>query len=438
MTHPKTTGGGSSWGALRYPQYRWMVAAQAISYMGSWMQLAAVNWHVYELTGSATALGLVGLVRVVPIIVFSMFGGVIADAYDRRRLMILTSTLLGITAGILAIATFNGSATLGLLYLMTAIMSGLSAFDKPAWASLLPNLVPKERLGDAVRLNVVLVEITAVLGPVLAGILLAKFNTGAAYAFNALSFIPVVLVLLFVHVPPIRAEQRATFSLKSFRDGLRFVRRTPLLWSTMILDFFATFFSSAIALLPVYASDILHVGAEGYGLLYAAPAIGATAGALAMAQIGGRLKRQGQALLWAVAAYGVMTIIFGFSTTFWLSLVALAVAGLADSVSMVIRNAVRQLTTPDHLRGRMLSINMIFFMGGPQLGEFEAGVVAQAFGAPFSVISGGIGTLVVVGLMAARVPVLRRYTEGDSVTIAPLPDAVPLAPAPVTGAAAGD
>jgi MFS family permease len=349
--------------------------------------------------------------------------------------MILTSTLLGIAAGILAVATFNGSATLGLLYLMTAIMSGLNAFDKPAWASLLPTLVPKERLGDAVRMNVVLVEITAVTGPVLAGILLAKLNTSAAYAFNALSFIPVVLVLLFIHVPPILAEQRATFSLKSFRDGVRFIRRTPLLWSTMILDFFATFFSSAIALLPMYASDILHVGAEGYGLLYAAPAIGATAGALAMAQIGGRLKRQGQVLLWAVGAYGVMTIIFGFSTTFWLSLIALAAAGLADSVSMVIRNAVRQLTTPDHLRGRMLSINMIFFMGGPQLGEFEAGVVAQAFGAPFSVISGGIGSLIVVGIMAARVPVLRRYREGDPLVVAPLPETSSAVVMPVPHAA---
>lgn len=402
---------GSSWSALRYPDFRWMATAQFISYMGSWMQLAAVNWHVYALTKDPAALGLVGLVRVVPIIVLSLFGGVLADAVDRRRLMTVTSAAMAIVAFALGLITLSGGVTLGLLYAATALMAGLSAFDKPAWGALLPNLVPSTEVGNAVRLNVVIIQITAVAGPAFAGLLLALINPGGAYLFNALSFVPVIVALTVIHVQPLRVSERVAFSTDALLEGLRFVKRTPLLWSTMVLDFFATFFASATALLPVYASDILKVGEVGYGLLYAAPAVGATVGALAMAQIGARLKRQGIVLLGSVAVFGASTVIFGLSTAFVLSMLALAVMGLADAISMVIRNALRQLLTPDSMRGRMVSFNQIFFMGGPQLGELEAGLVARAFGAPFSVISGGIGAMLVVAVMWARVPVLRNYRE---------------------------
>lgn len=402
----------SAWAVLRHRDFRWMFWAQFVSTIGTFMQFAAINWHVYDLTGSMTALGLVGLMRVVPIIVLSLLGGVIADALDRRKLMLFTQIGMLIAAALLALITIVQGVTLPALYALTALLAGLSAFDRPAWAALLPNLVPHAEIGSAVKLNVVLVEITAVVGPMLAGVALGAFGAGAAYAFNALSFIPVVVALLVVKGAPIRSQERGQISLRAMMDGLRFVRGTPLLWSSMLLDFFATFFGSALALLPVYAADILNVGEIGYGILYAAPAVGATLGAIVMAQYGGRFPRQGYLLLGSVAVYGAATIVFGLSTAFWLSLVALAITGAADSVSMVIRNAIRQLTTPDHLRGRMQSVNMIFFMGGPQLGEFEAGVVAQAFGAPFSVISGGLGTIVVVALLALRVPVLRAYREG--------------------------
>mgnify|MGYP003343223494 FL=1 len=182
-----------------------------------------------------------------------------------------------------------------------------------------------------------------------------------------------------------------------------------------LLDFFATFFASATALLPMVATDLLHVGAQGYGLLSAAPSVGAAISGLLMAPIAGRIRRRGVVLLWAVAAYGLATVAFGLVHTFAVSFLCLALTGAADTVSMVIRNIIRQLGTPDHMRGRMTSVNMIFFMGGPQLGELEAGLVAQSFGVVTSVVTGGLGCLVAVAWIAARTPALRRYRREDAV-----------------------
>ena len=205
------------------------------------------------------------------------------------------------------------------------------------------------------------------------------------------------------------AESVNDVSWRAALEGLRFVFGSPLIRSTMLLDFFATFFSSAIALLPIFAQDILFVGPQGYGWLYAAPAAGALAMSAAMVWLTERIVRRGPWLLWAVAAYGLATVAFGFSRSFWLTFACLAATGAADTISMVIRNIVRQLETPDRLRGRMTGINMIFFIGGPQLGELEAGLVANWVGAPLSVITGGIGCLLATGWVAGTTPALRRY-----------------------------
>jgi len=199
-------------------------------------------------------------------------------------------------------------------------------------------------------------------------------------------------------------------------EGLRFVFHTPLIRSTMLLDFFATFFASATALLPIFAQDILSVGAHGYGVLSAAPSVGAILASLAMVRVVDRIEQRGPVLLWAITFYGLATVLFGFSKLFLLSFLCLAVTGAADTVSMVIRNLVRQLATPDHIRGRMTSVNMIFFLGGPQLGELEAGLVASAWGPVFSVVSGGLGCLLVTGLVAARTPQLRQYRASIHLT----------------------
>jgi predicted MFS family arabinose efflux permease len=239
-------------------------------------------------------------------------------------------------------------------------------------------------------------------------------GVGWACAVNAISFLFVVVALLMMRDVPATdrsaAHARDSMSLAAAKDGLRFVFGQPMIRSTMLVDFFATFFASAMALLPIYAQDILHVGAKGYGILAAAPAVGAVLGSTTMLVMSHRIGRQGRVLVWAVVAYGVSTIVFGFSHVFWITFACLAASGAADSVSMVIRNLIRNLETPDAMRGRMVGVNMIFFMGGPQLGELEAGMVAQAFGAPASVVTGGLGCVLATALIVRATPELWRYT----------------------------
>src|SRR4029079_8719030 len=229
-------------------------------------------------------------------------------------------------------------------------------------------------------------------------LMIAASGVGWVYIANAISFAFVIVALLMMRNVPARSPSeggsRDDVSLHAALEGLRFVFRSPLIRSTMLLDFFATFFSSATALLPIFAQDILRVGAQGYGWLYAAPAVGAVATSAAMVPLTDRIERRGPTLLWAVAGYGVATVVFGLSRSFWVTFLCLALTGATDIVNMIIRNIVRQLETPDRLRGRMTGVNMVFFMGGPQLGELEAGAVANWLGAPFSVISGGIRCLV--------------------------------------------
>jgi MFS family permease len=203
--------------------------------------------------------------------------------------------------------------------------------------------------------------------------------------------------------------ERGSISSRAALEGLRFVFTAPIIRSSMLLDFFATFFSSATALLPIFAQDILHVGPHGYGWLYAAPSVGAALTSLVMVRFIDRIEKRGRVLFWAVTGYGLATVAFGLSRSFWLTFTCLALTGATDTVSMVIRNVIRQLNTPDRLRGRMTSVNMIFFMGGPQLGEMEAGLVAHAWGAAFSVVSGGIACVLTTGAVGWRTPELRAY-----------------------------
>ncbi|HTE05717.1 MAG TPA: MFS transporter, partial [Planctomycetota bacterium] len=384
--------------ALQHRNYRLLWMGQLLSMSGSLMQSAAVLWHVTLLAPEhkALALGLVGLVRVVPIVVFSMIGGVVADAWDRRRLMLVTQVLMTLCATALAVLTFRGLSSIWPLYVFTALSAAAGSFDSPARQALVPALVPAEHLPNALSLNSLMFQAASVVGPALAGPVIAGFGVGSVYALNAASFLAVIVSLLAMRDIPPREESgpKPEVSRAAAMEGLRFVFRSPLMRSTMLLDFFATFFSSATALLPLFAQDILRVGPHGYGLLYAAPAIGAVATGAAMARWEHKLQRRGRTLLWAVVVYGLATVVFGLSTSFALTFVCLAATGAADTVSMVLRNIIRQLGTPDRLRGRMTSVNMIFFMGGPQLGEFEAGVVARAVGPRFSVASGGLACVV--------------------------------------------
>jgi MFS family permease len=413
-----TKGRHSSFSALHYRDFRLLWIGQLVSITGSQMQLVAINWHVYLLTKSPLALGAVGLVRVVPIVLCSLVGGVVADAFDRRRLLVITQTAMLLSAGTLAAITASGSESVWPIYLLTALSSAATAFDNPSRQALLPMLVPAEVFPNAVSLGLIAFQVSMISGPAVAGLILSAFSQQSyligpalVYALNALSFLAVIVAILLMRVSGragVGESGVARVSLDALREGLRFVWRTPIIVQTMTLDFVATFFASATALLPIFAAEILHVGARGLGVLAAAPAVGSVMAALMMARLG-MLRRQGATVIGAIAVYGVATIAFGLSKVFWFSLLMLAVTGAADTISTVLRQTIRQLVTPNHLRGRMTSVNMIFFMGGPQLGEMEAGVAAKLIGAQLSVVTGGIGCLLAVVLASKLATNLLNY-----------------------------
>jgi len=423
MSHPASAGEQpkaitelkkSSFSALRHRDFRLLWIGQMISVTGSQMQLVAINWHVYLLTKSPLALGGVGLVRVLPIVVCSLIGGVVADAVDRKRLMIATQGLMLVSAALLAAMTASGLSSVWPIYLLTAIASAALAFDNPARQAMLPTLVPAADFPNAVSLGIVVFNSAMIVGPALAGVLLSVRGPAFIYAINAVSFVAVIAALLLMRAGGRAAVETevAQINLRALRDGLRFVWRTPIIVQTMTLDFVATFFASATALLPIFAAEILKVGARGLGLLAASPGAGSIIAGLTMARLG-VTRKQGKLVLASIVVYGAATVVFGLSTWFWLSLLMLAITGAADTVSTVLRQTIRQLVTPNHLRGRMTSVNMIFFMGGPQLGEMEAGAVAALIGAPLSVLTGGVGCLIAVAAASLWAKNLMRY-EGNS------------------------
>jgi len=434
--------------ALQHRNFRLLWIGLLISFSGSMMQNAALLWHVSLLVPAdekGWALGLVGLVRVIPIVVFSLVAGVVADALNRRKLMLLTQVTAAAVALVLAVLTFRGLSDPRVIYALAALSAAVGAFDLPARQALVPMLVPREHLPNAISLNTSMFQAASVLGPAISGLVIASSSVAWVYVLNAVSFGFVIVALLMMRNvpasapaapaviggagepetgdersagPPVREgepvvpERRpADISLNAAMEGLRFVFRAPIIRSTMLLDFFATFFSSATALLPIFAQDILHVGARGYGWLFAAPAVGSVVTSVALVPLAERITRRGETLLWAIVGYGGATVVFGLSRSFWLTFACLALTGVTDTISTVIRNIIRQLETPDRLRGRMMGINMVFFMGGPQLGEFEAGAVANWFGAPLSVITGGVGCLIATAWIAWSTPMIRQYRK---------------------------
>ena len=414
--------------AFRYRDFRLLWIGRLFSNIGSQMQLIAINWHIFallrgqtytiqllgrefELGAEALGLGTVGLVRVIPIILFALLGGILADTRDRRKLLIGVQTAAALFSVILAVLTLTERITIPLIYILTAAGAAVSAFEEPSRQSLTPNLVPRKHFANAVSLDTLLWYLSSVVGPALAGVLVAAFDVGIVYVIDAVSFGTVIISLLMMEYRGKATNNGLGKGLgwSALVEGLRFTYRQRLIWSTMLLDFWATFFASARTMLPIVAGDVLEVGVQGYGLL--AQPMGAiiAGGVLALRK---EMKRQGVVLLLSVVVYGVATAVFGLSTIFSLSYVLFALTGAGDTVSTVIRGTLRQMLTPDHLRGRMTSVNMVFFMGGPQLGELEAGLVAAAVGAPFAIVTGGIATVLITGWIAWKYPGLRRY-EGE-------------------------
>lgn len=399
--------------ALRHRDFRLLWLGLLASQSGSMMQSAAILWHVYEVTHSAMALGVVGLVRVVPVVGFSLVSGVAADRYDRRKVMAIAQCGMAFCAAALGVVAVLGVRVVWPIYALAALSSSFGAFDLPARQSLVPSIVPRDDLPNAFSLNATMFQAASIAGPAMAGLVLARLGLAWAYWINAASFVAILIALAAMSYRHVSApEKRPQVGLAAALEGLRFVRHEPIILSSMLLDFFATFFSAATALLPIYAREILHVGPVGYGWLYAAEAVGALFTGIFLS-LRREINTSGRVLVVSVLLYGLATVGFGFSKVFPVSFLALMAVGASDTVSMVIRNTIRQFSTPDHLRGRMVSVNMIFFMGGPQLGELEAGAVAAWLGAPFSVVSGGIGCVIAVLAVARIWPMLWHYDSGQ-------------------------
>lgn len=387
--------------------FRLLFLGQAVSLTGTQMQQVAVIWQLYRLTNSPLSLGLIGLCKVVPIVLFAVGGGVVADALDRRRLMLATQCSLALSSVTLAVLSATGRASPLAIYAVIFCSGTALAFDGPARQSLVPLLVPREHLPNALSAMATAWQLATIIGPPLAGPILARWGELPVYLIDIGSFAAVIGSLLALQHRGGPARPSA-INLAAAAEGFRFLRQNPLILSMMLLDFFATFFGGSMLLMPIFAEQLLGTGAEGLGLLYAAQPVGAAVTASLMSVLPAP-RRQGRVLLAAVVVYGLAIAGFGASRWLWLSLLLLAISGAADTVSMVIRQTIRQLLTPDELRGRMTSVNMMFFMGGPQLGEFEAGLLASATSAPFSVTSGGLLCVVAVVVTAVVVPSLRRY-----------------------------
>ena len=402
--------------ALKNRRYFYLWLGLLISVAGSQMQITGLFWHIRTLTGNPDplALGGIGLARILPIIVFSLISGSVADSFNRRKILFITQILQALIALALAILTFTGSITLWQIYALTALQAATIAFDMPARQAMVPSLVPGKDLANAFSMQSIAQNTGAVIGPMLAGVVIATLGQAYTYFFNAISFIAVIVALILIgHV--IQDTKKSTgVNLSATRDGFRFIFSRPTILSTMLLDFVATFFASANTMMPIVARDILKVGEVGYGFLSAAQPVGSVLAALVISQIHA-LRRQGPIFLWSEVVFGTATIAFGITHVYFLALLALALMGAADAVSTIIRNTIRQLQTPDYMRGRMTAVNQIFFQGGPQLGEVEAGVVAQLFGVPFAIITGGIGCIVGVVVIVLKWPHLRLYSEEKSI-----------------------
>jgi len=392
---------------LAYRDFRLLWIGQFVSQVGNQMQVVAVAWQVYQLSHDPLALGAIGLVRVLPIIVLGIFGGVIADAIDRRRLMLATQTILMLISFALFALTRAGAISVGGLYACCLLAGAAIAVDNPARQAIVPSLVPDPVLPRALSLGVTTWQLATVLGPMFGGLLLAARGAEIVYLLDALSFLAVLYALLVMRHRAARASG-VRLGMPAIREGFRFLRGAPILLSLMLLDFLATFFAGAMLLMPIFANDLLAVGPRGLGALFAAPAIGSMLAALVISTTGPP-PLAGSTVLWCIALYGGSVAAFRVSGSFLVAIFFLTLSGAADGVSTVVRQTLRQLLTPDELRGRMTAVNMIFFMGGPQLGEFEAGAVARLCGARCSVVSGGVLCVLLGAAFTLLAPRLRRY-----------------------------
>ena len=384
--------------------FRMLWLGQLVNGLGRQVTVVALPFELWHLTHSSLSIGLLALVQLVPILVFSLGGGAIADAVDRRRLLIVTQALLATSSLCLVLLAAQPTPPIWAFYVVAFVAAGFGAVDQPTRSSALPRLVPRERLPAAIAVNWLSGQTVAVAGPVAAGVLIAVSGVATAFAFDVVTFVAsLTALLLMAPIPP--HPEAARPGLQSIAEGLRFARGRKIVLATFAIDLDAMIFGMPSSLMPQLALTVFNTGAAGYGLLNAAPALGALLGAAFSGWVG-RVRRPGRGVVVAVAGWGVAIAAFGLLTaSFPLALLCLAFAGGADVLSSVLRASIVQLATPDHLRGRVSSINSLVVTGGPRLGDAEAAGVAAIAGAQFSVVSGGV--LCLLGLLA----VVRRFPE---------------------------
>jgi MFS family permease len=352
------------------------------------------------------SLAIVGLVGFVSALLSSLIGGVVVDAYDRRVVLVIAQLVPGLASMALLAAIATDHVSLEAIYALVLVTGLASSFENPARQAILPAIVPRRLFTRALTFNSALSSVTSVAGPALGGVLIALGGIGHAYAVHAVLIGVSMITLVPLHIPPLKSTGR--IQLGAIREGLAFVWHRPVLLSAMTLDMFAVLFGGARALLPVYAVDVLQADALGYGVLSASLEAGTLAMALILIVLP-TTTHTGRILLLSVAAFGLATVVFGASRSLPLSIAAYALVGMADQVSMVMRQNTIQLNTPDALRGRVTAVNSVFISASNELGALESGLVASATNAVFAVVSGGLACLLVVGLIAWRVPALRRY-----------------------------
>jgi MFS family permease len=409
-------------GALREsPPFRRLWIGQAISLVGRQITTVAVPFQVYVLTRSPLAVGAIGIAQAVPLIVASLWAGVVADRVDRRRILLLTQLGLAGCSALFAGGALLRHPPLAGIYAVVAVAAGIAAVDAPTRTAIIPNLVRPARLTGALSLNMAMFETALIAGPALAGVVIARLGLAAAYSLDVATFAASMLAVVLlppqlpragVHEPPAQALRR----------GLRFARSQPVILGGFAMDLSAMIFGLPRALFPVLAATTFHVGVQGLGLLYAAPGAGAAVAALTTGWIS-RASALGRVIVLTIAVWGTAIVLFGFATAFWVALALLVVAGAADSLSAVCRNTIMQTIAPDDLRGRLTSVYFMVVVGGPYLGDIEAGGVASATTAQVSVVAGGVLSLLGLAAASLAFPAVWRYRARSRPEPAPVQEA---------------
>lgn len=392
--------------ALRVRDYRFYAAGSILGTVGGQAQGVAVGWELYNRTHSAMALGYVGLVQFLPALLLVLPAGHLADRFDRRAIIMATTAVSALSSlGLAALSLSHGPILW--MYALLFLSSCLGTLGNPSRRALMPSIVPEEVFANAVTWNSTGMQLASIAGPALGGLLIAATH-GAAAAFAA-AVVSACINLTFTALLHIRQQVRAAepVTIQTVLAGAHFVFSTRIILAAITMDMFAVLLGGATTLLPVYAKDILRVGPDRLGLLMAAQSAGALVMAVSLAH-SKPMKRAGRTLLWSVAGFGMATVVFGFSQSFWLSWAMLFCTGACDNISVVVRHTLVQLRTPDALRGRVSAVNSLFIGTSNQLGGFESGLVASLFSPVVSVVAGGIGTILVVLGVAAKWPELRE------------------------------